>query len=147
MKKPIRIAIVVAKFNQAITRSLLVCCTTELMKRGVKKSDIRVVWAPGAYELPYIANRIAKRKTYDAIICLGCVIKGETAHDTYVSTWAAVGIGQVGLETGVPTMFGVLTPKNEAQAWRRAKPGPYNRGKEVAEAAVEMVHMNREEDL
>jgi 6,7-dimethyl-8-ribityllumazine synthase len=115
-----------------------------LVRSGVKKSDIRVLWVPGAYELPFVAQKLAKSKKYDAVICLGCVIKGETSHDVHVATWAAVGIGQVGLSTGVPTLFGVLTPNSEAQAWKRAKPGPLNRGKEVAEAAIEIIRFDRE---
>ncbi len=142
MTKSMRIAILVSKFNASIMRTYLNNCEKELHDLGVDKDHIHVHWVPGAFELPFVAKKLALSKKYDAIICLGCVIKGETSHDVYVSTWAAVGIGQVGLETGVPTLFGVLTPKNEAQAWKRVRPGPLNRGKELAEAAVEMVNMN-----
>lgn len=141
-----RIAIVVSAFNKPITASLLNCCWEELLDSGVKKSNIRVVWVPGAYELPFMANKLAKSKRFNAVICLGCVIKGETAHDTFVSLWAAVGIGQVALQTGVPTIFGVLTPKSEKQAWQRAKPGKFNRGKEVAEAAIHMIALSKEKN-
>ncbi|MCG3203399.1 MAG: 6,7-dimethyl-8-ribityllumazine synthase [Elusimicrobia bacterium] len=141
--RKIRLAILVSKFNLKITSNLLKCCENELLAHGIHKSNIQLVWVPGAYELPYVANKMARKKKFDAIICLGCVIKGETSHDLFVSAWAAIGIGQVSLKTGVPTFFGVLTPKSDAQALKRAKPGPLNRGKEVAEAALEIIHLKQ----
>lgn len=143
MSRRIRIAIVVARFNPEITGSLLRCCTDELRRNRVPPGSVKVIEVPGAYELPFAAHTLARTRRYDAIICLGCVIKGETSHDQFVAGWAANGVGQVGLMTGVPTLFGVLTPRNEAQARRRAKPGPLNRGKEVAEAAIAMIEFNR----
>lgn len=143
--KPVRIAIAIAKFNERIMKSLLHCCEETLLEGKVKIHDISVLWVPGAYELPFVANKLARSKKYDAVIGLACVIKGETSHDIHVATWAALGLGHVGLKTGVPILFGVLSPKTEAQAWKRAKPGPLNRGKEVAEAALEMVRLNRAE--
>jgi 6,7-dimethyl-8-ribityllumazine synthase len=94
--------------------------------------SIHVAHVPGAYELPFAAQRLASGGRYDAVICLGCVIKGETAHDHHIAAWAAAGIGQVSLKTGVPVIFGVITPNNERQARARSKPGPLDRGKEVA---------------
>ncbi len=143
MKKAIRVAITVSKFNSEITNNLLDCCVSELAHSGVKRSDINIVWVPGAYELPFAADQLASSKKFDAVICLGCVIKGETSHDLHVASWAANGIGQVGLKTGVPTLFGVLTPNSQEQAIERSKPGELNRGKEVAEAAIEMIRLNR----
>ena len=139
MKKRLTIAIAVSRFNEKITQSLLNCCVKELNDNGVAKSLINIVWVPGAYELPFVVHKLAKSKKYSAVIGLGCVIKGDTAHDLHVAGWAANGIGLASLFTDVPCLFGVLTPHNEAQAWKRAKPGPLNRGKEVAEAAMEMI--------
>ncbi len=147
MKKKIRIAIAVSKFNMEITESLLRCCEQQLIKDGVSENDLNVVWVPGAYELPFAAQRLASSKKYDAVICLGCVIKGETSHDVHVATWASLGVGQAGLSTGVPTLFGVLTPNSEEQALERSKPGPLNRGKEVAEAAIEMIRLLRDKEI
>lgn len=145
--KPIRIAIVVSDFNSDITMNLLLECRKELLRNGIYQKNIRVVHVPGAYELPFVAHRLAKTKKHDAVICLGCVIKGDTSHDEHVASWASIGIGQVALATGVPTFFGVLTPNNEKQAEERSRPGPYNRGKEVGHAAVDLVTRLRKEKL
>lgn len=139
----LRIAIAAARFNEEITVALVRLCHEELVRSGVRGTNIRIVWIPGAFELPFVAKRLAKSKKYDAVVCIGCVIKGDTTHDVYVATWAAVGIGQVALETGVPVMFGVLTPKNEKQARQRSRPGPLNRGREIARAALEMIDFAR----
>jgi 6,7-dimethyl-8-ribityllumazine synthase len=139
-----RVAIVVGEFNSDITGSLLRCCRQELLKHGVREKQISVVSVPGAYELPFAAQKLAKTKKFAAVICLGCVIKGETSHDIHVATWASVGIGQASLNTGVPILFGVLTPRTEAQARKRSQPGPLNRGKEIAKAAVRMILFNRQ---
>jgi 6,7-dimethyl-8-ribityllumazine synthase len=135
----IKIAIAIARFNEDITSSLLALCRSELESSGVKAKNISEYRVPGAFELPFAAKKLAKAKKFDAVIVLGCVIKGDTAHDLYVSSWAAIGAGQASLETGVPVIFGVLTPNNEEQARERAKPGELNRGKEMARAALEMV--------
>src|SRR5581483_1097784 len=105
-----RIAIVVAEFNKEITGNLLACALGELSEHGVKLNQIKTVWVPGAYELPYAALQLAKTKKFDAVLCLGCVIKGDTSHDFHVASWAAIGIGQASLATSVPVLFGVLTP-------------------------------------
>jgi len=139
----IRIAVAAARFNEEITGALLNLCRRELLKSGVRSKNITETWVPGAFELPYAAKKLAKSRRYDAVICLGCVIKGDTTHDLYVSTWAAVGVGQVSLETGVPVIFGVLTPKNEKQARERTRPGALDRGKEMARAALEMIAFSR----
>lgn len=138
-----KIAIVASKFNVDITNSLVSCALKELKRQGVRGSAIDVMWVPGAYELPYAAYKLASSKKFSAVITLGCIIKGETSHDQHIATWAAVGIGQASIETGVPILFGVLTPNNERQAKKRAQPGPLNRGKEVADAAIQMIRFNR----
>ncbi len=142
-----RIAIIVAEFNKDITGSLLACCLHELNEQGVKLNQVRTVWVPGAYELPFTAMQLAKTKKFDAVICFGCVIKGDTSHDLHVAGWAATGIGQASLTTGVPIMFGVLTPNNEAQARKRSRPGPLNRGKEVAEAAMAIIRLKQSKEI
>jgi 6,7-dimethyl-8-ribityllumazine synthase len=139
-----RIALVVARFNENITGRLADLCRNELLRQGVRKERIAVHAVPGAYELPFAAKKLASSRRYDAVICLGCVIKGDTTHDVYVAAWAAIGIGQVSLETGVPVLFGVLTPKNEKQALARARPGSLDRGREMALSALEMIDLVRE---
>lgn len=143
MKKP-TIAIIVSRFNEAITANLLFCCLDELRRHGLTGKQTRVFWTPGAYELPFTAQHLAKSKRYDAVIALGCVIKGQTSHDVHVATWASVGLGLVSLQTDTPVLFGVLTPNSESQARARSKPGPLNRGKEVASAALEILRLKRE---
>lgn len=137
------IAIAVSRFNTNITRNLLKWCRHTLVKAGVPSRNIQTVWVPGAFELPFLAHKLALSQKYDAVICLGCIIKGETSHDLHIAQWAAGGIGQAGLASGVPTLFGVLTPHNEQQARERSRPGPLNRGMEVAEAAIEMIELNQ----
>ena len=132
-----KIAIVVSEFNLDITRGLLHCAEETLNKKGISSSRIDVKWVPGAYELPYAAFKLAKSRKYAGIIGLGCVIKGETSHDIHVASWASMGLGLVSLMTEIPTFFGVLTPNNEKQAKARSKPGPLNRGGEVAIALLE----------
>jgi len=145
MKKrnALRIAVAAGRFNEEITSALVRLCSAELVRSGVRNENVRVFWVPGAYELPFAARRLARSGRYDAVICLGCVIKGDTTHDMYVSTWAAIGVGQVSLETGIPVIFGVLTPKNEKQARARSRPGALDRGKEMARAALEMIEFAR----
>ncbi len=138
-----KIAIAVSRFNDHVTGKLLSEAVKELGARGVPKKNIEVDWVPGAYELPFAAQRLAQKKKFDAIICLGCIIKGETTHDQHIATWCSVGIGEVSLAHNIPVMFGVLTPNSEAQAIKRATPGPLNRGREVAAAAVEMISLGR----
>jgi 6,7-dimethyl-8-ribityllumazine synthase len=139
----IRIAIVISEFNKEIMDSYLQRTEEELIHLGLHKKNITVTWVPGAFELPWMAKQIALSKKSDAIICLGCVIKGETSHDVVVSSWAAQGIGLVGLETGMPVLFGVLTPHNEEQAWERVRKGSLDRGKELAIAAVQMINLKK----
>jgi len=143
MKSGNRIGIVVSEFNFEYTNKLLECCRHELIQQGIAKTAVHVVWVPGAYELPFMAHQMAKTKRYQAVICLGCIIKGETSHDEHIATWASLGVGQASLLTGVPILFGVLTPHNEAQARARTKPGPLNRGEEVAKAALRMIEITR----
>lgn len=130
-----RFAVVVARFNAPITDALRDACVGTLNAHG---AEVRVVAVPGAFELPLVAQRLAMSKKYDAIIALGCVIRGETPHDRYISMETARGLGQAALHTGVPVLFGVLTPLNVRQARARSGRGVNNKGAEAAEAALEM---------
>ena len=138
--KGLRVGIVVSRFNEAITRSLLHGCTGTLTGLGVVDDDITVVWAPGAFELPFFARQLARRGEVDAIICLGAVIRGDTSHYAYVCQRAATGIAAVADEFGVPVAFGVLTCDTIEQAWERAGTKLGNKGSDAALAAVECVN-------
>jgi len=133
------IAIVASRFNQEIT-DRLVDGAQEALK-GIAETTLSFV--PGAFEIPLAAKRAALSGRFDAVVALGCVIRGETAHFEYISHAATMGISQVGLETGVPVAFGVLTTETEEQALARSGPGPDNKGYHAAQAAVEMVKVLR----
>ena len=138
-----RFAIVVSRFNPEITDGLLAGARDALAKAGVRDDDITLVRVPGAFELPVAAQRLAESGRVDAVICLGCLIKGDTMHFEYIADAATRGISQVGLETGVPVAFGVLTTLTDEQAEVRARPGDGNKGREAALAAVEMATLLR----
>lgn len=133
-----RFGLVVAKFNKFVTSKLLSFCLDGLTKHGVKDQDIEVARVPGAFELPLVAKTMAKSGRFDAVICLGAVIRGDTPHFDYICNEASRGIGQASLETGVPIIFGVLTTETVAQAIERADPAKFNRGGEAAKSAIEM---------
>lgn len=135
-----RFGIVVARFHEAISTRLLEGAREALRRHGVKEKDIFVAWVPGSFELPQAALALARTRRHDALICLGVVIRGETAHWEHVARAAADGISYVGLTTGVPTAFGVITAQNEEQAWARSG-GKVNRGEEAALAALEMARL------
>jgi 6,7-dimethyl-8-ribityllumazine synthase len=139
----LKIAVAVARFNEYVTRRLLDGALTGLKKHGVADSNVTVAWVPGSFELPGLAANLARTDGFDAVICLGCVIKGETAHFEYVASGAAEGIARVAVETGKPVIFGVLTTFTTDQAIRRADPAGLNLGGEFASAAVEMANLNR----
>ena len=137
----LRIAIVVARFNEDVTRRLLRGALNALKERGVEDPD--VLWVPGSLELPVTALALAEKGNHDAIVCLGCVIRGETYHFELVANQAAAGIMQVQLDTGVPVAFGVITTEDKEQAQARSGP-KNNKGAEAAEAAIEMANLMRE---
>lgn len=134
----LKFGIVVAKFNRFVTDKLLSSCIEELTRRGVVAEDIEVVRVPGAFEIPLVARTLASTKRFDAVICLGAVIRGDTPHFDYISAEASRGIGQAALDTDVPIIFGVLTTDTVAQAIERAEPRKFNRGGEAAKSAIEM---------
>jgi 6,7-dimethyl-8-ribityllumazine synthase len=128
---------VVSRFNEAITRSLLSGALETLARLGVADGDITVVWAPGAFELPFFARLLAQKGEVDAIVCLGAVIRGETSHYDYVCRRAATGIAAVADELEIPVAFGVLTTETTEQAWERAGTKTGNKGTDAALSAVE----------
>ena len=135
--KGLKIAVVSARFNEMITRQLLLGAVETLDRYGVDDNDISVAWVPGSFELPVVAKAFAESGRYDAIICLGAVIRGETDHYNMVANQSASGIASVGRETGVPTIFGVLTTENMDQAINRSGGKAGNLGSNSAVAAVE----------
>jgi len=137
----LRIAVVVSRFNEEISRRLLRGALAALEEHGVQDPD--VLWVPGALELPVTVLALAEKGNHDAIVCLGCVIRGETYHFEIVAGQAAAGIMQVQLDTGVPVAFGVLTTEDKEQALARSGP-KNNKGAEAAEVAIEMANLLRE---
>ncbi len=137
----LELGIVVARFNDHITGELLLGAVEELKARGVAEQNIDVAWVPGAFELPVVAKKMAQSGRYHAIVCLGAVIRGETAHFDFVAGEAAAGVAQAGLETGVPILFGVLTTDTAEQASQRSDRKRDNKGSETAAAAIEMANL------
>lgn len=140
----LRIGIVAAKFNQSVTGKLLSSCLAGLSKHGVKDENIHVVRVPGAFEIPLAARTMAMTKRFDAVICLGAVIRGDTPHFDYICSAASRGIAQAALDAGVPIIFGVLTTETVAQAVERADPEKFDRGGEAAKSALDMVNVLRQ---
>jgi 6,7-dimethyl-8-ribityllumazine synthase len=134
---------VAGRFNEAISKKLLDGAVEALVSRGVPRDAVEVHWVPGSFELPQAARALATTGRYAGIVCVGVVIKGETPHNEYVSSAAALGITQAALATGVPISFGVITALTEEQAWDRAGGAVSNRGEEAALAVVEMVEFMR----
>ena len=141
--KNMKIAIVVARFNEFITSKLLSGCIDCLIRHEAADEDLTVAWVPGAFEIPMAAKKLAESGKYDAVICLGAVIRGATPHFDYVCAEASKGIAQVSMQTGVPVAFGVLTTENIQQAVERAGTKAGNKGSDCAESAIEMVNLIR----
>jgi 6,7-dimethyl-8-ribityllumazine synthase len=133
-----RFGIVVARWNEAITRKLLEGAVARLQERGIADDSIDVAWVPGAMEIPLVAKRLAKLNRYQAIICLGAVIRGETTHDQHINRSVSLAITWLALEVNVPVLFGVLTCETMEQAIHRAGGNVGNKGSEVTEAALQM---------
>ena len=142
----IKVGIVAARFNEFITSKLLGGALDGLTRHGVKEEDIKVAWVPGAFEIPLIAGKMAKSGKYDAVICLGAVIRGSTSHYDLVCNEVAKGIAQVSLASDVPGMFGVVTTDTIEQAIERAGTKAGNKGYDCALGAVEMVNLIHEID-
>ena len=139
----LRVCIVVARWNEFVTRKLLEGAESCFGERGVEKQNVTVAWVPGAFEIPTAANWAARSGAFDAVICLGAVIRGETAHFEYVAGGATEGIAKIALETGVPVIFGVLTVDNVEQALSRCGGKDGHKGEEAAQAAIEMANLRR----
>ena len=139
-----RIGIVVARFNEFVTSKLLSGAMDGLIRHGVSDDDVTVAWVPGAFEIPLIASKMAKSGNYDAVICLGAVIRGATGHYEYVCNEVSKGIATVSLESGIPILFGVLTTENIEQAIERAGTKAGNKGYDCAVSAIEMINLIRQ---
>src|SRR5262245_33339150 len=136
-----RFGIVVSRYNEHITSKLLAGAVETLRGGGVANNAIDVAWVPGAWEIPLIAQTMARSEKYVAVLCLGAVIKGETTHDEHINRQVSASLGQIALETGLPILFGVLTCNTVEQAIHRAGGNVGNKGQECAEAALEMVRL------
>ena len=143
VSRGIRVGIVAARFNEFITSRLVDGALDGLKRHETAEADIQIAWVPGAFEIPLIASKMAKSGKYDAVICLGAVIRGSTSHYDYVCSEVSKGIAAVSLETGVPVMFGVLTTDTIEQAIERAGTKAGNKGFACAEGAIEMVNLIR----
>jgi 6,7-dimethyl-8-ribityllumazine synthase len=137
-------AIVAARFNEIIVNKLLGGAVDGLVRHGVEEENITAAWVPGAFEIPVVAEKLAKSGKYDAVICVGAVIRGDTSHYDYVCNEVSKGIAQVGLSTGIPVLFGVVTTENIEQAIARAGSKSGNKGYDCALSAIEMVNLMRQ---
>lgn len=147
MTRKLKFAIVVSQFNRLVTEKLLDGALTRLFELDIEESQIKTVTVPGAVEIPLIAKRLAKTKCYDAIICLGAVIRGETNHYDYVCKQVSFGCQQVALEYEIPVIFGILTTKNKKQALSRAGGDQGNKGVEAVNSAIKMIDSMRETEV
>ncbi len=139
--KPHRFAIVVGRFNEFITSRLVAGAIDELVRHGAEEDNLTQVWVPGSWEIPLAAQKLATAGRYAAVICLGCVIRGQTPHFEYVASEVSKGIAQVSLATGVPVTFGVITAESLDQAVDRAGAKTGNKGADAARAALEMANL------
>lgn len=143
----LKFAIVVSRFNEFITSKLLGGALDTLKRHETKEDDIDIVWVPGAFEIPLLAKTLASSGKYDAVLCLGAVIRGSTTHYDYVCNEVSKGVAQVSLNTGVPTIFGVVTTENIEQAIERAGTKAGNKGSDAAVSAMEMANLMRKVNL
>ena len=142
-KEGMKVGIVAARFNEIIVNKLLGGAVDGLVRHGVEEQNITAVWVPGAFEIPTAALKMASSGKYDAVICVGTVIRGQTSHYDYVCNEVSKGIAQIALQTGVPTMFGIVTTENIEQAIARAGSKAGNKGYDCALGAIEMVNLKR----
>ncbi len=140
----LKFGIVIARFNEFISGKLLEGCLDGLIRHGAEDKDIDVLWSPGSFEIPLLAKKMASTGRYSAVICLGAVIRGSTPHFDYVAAEVSKGVAHVGLETGIPVIFGVLTTDNIEQAIERAGTKSGNKGFDAAMAAIEMANVIRQ---
>ncbi|MCU0666818.1 MAG: 6,7-dimethyl-8-ribityllumazine synthase [Candidatus Omnitrophica bacterium] len=136
-----KFALIASRFNDFVTKQLVAGCIDTLVRHGADEKDITLVWAPGAFELPLVASKMAESKTYDALICLGTVIRGSTPHFDYVAAEVSKGTAKVSLDAGLPVIFGVITADTIEQAIERAGTKDGNKGKDAAISAIEMANI------
>lgn len=136
-----KFAVVASRFNDFITKDLLSGCIDTLGRHGAEEKDLLITWVPGAFEIPLIAQRLARSKAYDAVICLGTVIRGSTAHFEYIASEVAKGVAKVSMDSGVPVIFGVITADTIEQAIERAGTKDGNKGRDAAISAIEMASL------
>ena len=139
--KGLKFGVVVSRFNEFITRKLLEGMQDALLRHGVSEEDIDIAWVPGSFEIPLAAQRLAQTKRYDAVICLGAVIRGATPHFEYIAAEVTKGIARVGLETGLPVIYGIITADTLEQAIERAGTKAGNKGFDAAVDAIEMANL------
>ena len=139
----LKFAIVAARFNELITNKLVGGAIDGLVRHGASEEDVEIAWVPGAFEIPLVAQRLASSRKYDAVICLGAVIRGSTPHFDYVAAEVSKGVAHVTLQTGVPVIFGVLTTDSIEQAIERAGTKAGNKGFDAAATAIEMANLLR----
>ncbi|MFN5755329.1 MAG: 6,7-dimethyl-8-ribityllumazine synthase [Planctomycetia bacterium] len=140
-RQPLRVAIVVSRYNDSITRRLLDAAVSRFVAAGLPPASIDVAWVPGSFEIPLAADRMAASGCYAAVLCLGAIIKGETSHDRHIASAVGHGIEQSARAHGIPVVFGVLTCDTLAQALARAGGSAGNKGEECAAAAIEMISL------
>ncbi|MFH1564133.1 MAG: 6,7-dimethyl-8-ribityllumazine synthase [Nitrospirota bacterium] len=139
--KGLKIGIIASRFNEFITSKLIDGCLDALIRHGVEEEDVEMVKVPGSFEIPYLAKKLADTKKYDAVICLGVVIRGETPHFNYICNEVSKGIANVSLETGIPVIFGIITSETIEQAIERAGTKSGNKGFDAALSAIEMANL------
>jgi 6,7-dimethyl-8-ribityllumazine synthase len=136
-----KFGIIASRFNDFITKELVSGCLDTLTRHGVNNEDLSITWVPGAFEAPLLAQRLAKSKSYDALICLGTVIRGSTPHFEYIASEVAKGIAKVSLDSGLPVIFGIITADTIEQAIERAGTKEGNKGRDAALSAIEMANL------
>jgi len=141
--KGLKFGLVVPRFNEFINKKLVEGAQDALLRHGVNEEDIEIAWVPGAFEIPLVAKKLAQTKRYDAVICLGAVIRGGTPHFEYIATEVTKGIAKVGLDTGLPVIYGIITADTLEQAIERAGTKAGNKGFEAAVSAIEMANLLR----
>ena len=137
-------AIVASRFNDFLTKELVAGCADTLSRHGVDEKDLTLLWVPGAFEIPLAAQKVAKSKKFDAIICLGTLIRGATPHFDYIAAEVAKGVSKVSLDNGLPVIFGVVTADTIEQAIERAGTKDGNKGRDAAISAIEMADLNKQ---
>ena len=143
-KEGMKVAIVASRFNEIIVNKLLGGAVDGLVRHGVEEENITAAWVPGAFEIPVVAQKLAQSKKYDAVICVGAVIRGDTTHYDYVCNEVSKGIASVGLKSKIPVLFGILTTENIEQAIARAGSKAGNKGYDCALSAIEMVNLMKQ---